>query len=126
MTWDLKLYKGALLQQGGWNILDHPLAIPYFDLQKNNKEKVITLQAAFKEDAQKMIDTAKEVLRDHSKANELMPKGLSYELLKGEATYDKAYFEEVQEILERLEHAYKNTAWDNHEIWFFYEVPDKK
>ncbi len=39
---------------------------------------------------------------------------------------DNPYFEEVQEILDQLEHAYRNTAWDDHEIWFFYEVPDKK
>lgn len=101
------------------------MAKSYLTHLKDNPEKKITLHGAFQKDALKMINAAKEVLRDRSKAHELMPKDVSHCFLKGDATYDEVYFEEVQEILDQLEMAYKNTAWDNHEIWFFYEDPGR-
>ena len=114
----LHLFKGTLIRQESWNdIVDSPIGVPYLALKE--KRKNITLTPVDKEDAEKLLDMAKTVLEDHSRANELLPLGIKYSVI-AEKAYNEAYFREVQQLAAQLQDCTDNTNWDKGELLYFY------
>lgn len=121
----LHLFKGALIRQISWRYpLDRPIIMPYMKL-KEDKKKSITLTIVDKEDAEKLLDKARAVLKDFRKANELLPLSFKY-LVGGDKAYNEAYFKEVQQLADHLQDTIGNTAWDKGELLYFYQEPSKQ
>ena len=122
MNETLHLFKGALLRKESWvSPMDSPIMIPYLEL-KNEKENNITLTMVRKEAAEEFVRRANTVCDDRSKANELLPMPIRYDLM-GDKAYGEDYYDQVMKMAYHLEVYFNNTAWDKGEIWFLYQEP---
>lgn len=69
------------------------------------------------EDLEKLVDTCKKVLADHSLAEKLLP--CSEGFFFGDDKYDEWYFNQLEDTVDMIEKVLNETDWDNEEIYYW-------
>lgn len=65
-----------------------------------------------KEDLAELVNDCKEVLKNHAKANELLPDFYNKE------KYSDSYYEELKDTISQCEKILESFDWDKQELWY--------
>jgi len=72
---------------------------------------------ATKDDLQEIVEICSEILKDHSKAKELLPTSGGF--FFGGTEYDEDYFQELEDTIRQISEVIEGTDWGNQVVYYY-------